>query len=353
MTRLSPWYSQFPELVSQNFTLDTVGGPVQYSTDDIQSWYRTSVQTAVMLAVTIGGGIIVAILVLLQAFKRVTPVNVLSLCALFSLIIHSGFSLNFYLSGWNTVASQFAGTYAQVTLNDLNVTVAASMAQAFLITFIELNLGLQLFIVLQTRPLWRYLITAAVFSIASLPVIVIVFTYSAVSAHQNIVPESFDELTAKYHKLFKAENPIFAASVCVYAIILTAKLGVSLKRRRDLGLKQFDAFQIIFIMTAQTLVIPAIFTILAFALPDGSFNAMVILTPFLVVISLPLSSMWASLRATSPNIVNRNMVPTSDDFSSMAESTAESINIPVLYKEEDLGLGEKSHSQRDSGDFVF
>jgi pheromone alpha factor receptor len=48
-------------------------------------------------------------------------------------------------------------------------------------------------------------------------------------------------------------------SICVFSSVFCTKLGLAIRSRRSLGLKQFGAMQIIFIMGCQTLTIPGKF----------------------------------------------------------------------------------------------
>jgi hypothetical protein len=66
-----------------------------------------------------------------------------------------------------------------------------------------------------------------------------------------------------------------------------------------MGLKQFDPIQIIFIMMAQTMIVPAGFTIADFSVNPSVPERFSALSILVVVIFLPLTTIWAKFKYTA------------------------------------------------------
>ena len=105
----------------------------------------------------------------------------------------------------------------------------------------------------------------------------------------------YDDVNSSAQIYFNISTILLATSINFTTVILIVKLVLAIRSRRFLGLKQFDNFHILLIMASQTLIIPSIMFILAYSLnADLHADELVIIGTLLVVISLPLSSMWAS-----------------------------------------------------------
>lgn len=330
MVGVPAFYHAFPELANQTIILNTTSGPTAYTLQDIDEWYYTAVYMVLFDGVVLGGSCLVFPLVALQVLRKPTAINMLNFCSVFFVILHAATFTNSYTSAWNSFTSLFTGSYINVSLFDFNSTAAGNIFEAFKMTFIELTLVAQVYAIVQTRQIWRYVICGTIFALVSLPVIVVQFVYIGSLMYGNLHPEQWNEIYDKYYGINVCNNPLFAASICFYALILTTKLGFALRRRRKLGLKQFDAFQILFIMTSQTLIVPAIFTILSFSLTAEKTEGLTLFTPFLVVVSLPLTSVWANFQITAPNISTHSLMPYNFEESSITTRTSSSdTNVPI------------------------
>ncbi|ANB12728.1 alpha-factor pheromone receptor STE2 [Sugiyamaella lignohabitans] len=309
MVGLSEDYlSQNRTLLNQTFMVDTIEGPTPVMLSDFDSYLSGEITYALIFGLRIGTAAIVSILLALISKKYKSPVFWLNQTSLILLIIHSGLFISYLLGPFGSVTTEFTGSYANVTYSALCTSVAASWLQLLLVVSIESSLLFQTRSVFPEYGKYRNIFTAIVFCIATLPTIVI-WTYNCVlSTITTIYPDKGYLLTGHNLKIYYALWPIFSASVVFYSAIFGVKLFLAIRRRRRLGLKQFDTTQIIFIMSIQTMIIPAIFTIIQFALSDvpPGYTAF---TPLLVVVFLPLSAMWASFNIATPNISSNSFVP--------------------------------------------
>ncbi len=60
----------------------------------------------------------------------------------------------------------------------------------------------------------------------------------------------------RFKWLASATNITTTISVCVFCAMFVAKLGVAMKERKKLGIKQFGPMRVLFIMGCQTMFIP-------------------------------------------------------------------------------------------------
>ncbi|QSL65913.1 hypothetical protein MERGE_003050 [Pneumocystis wakefieldiae] len=127
---------------------------------------------------------------------------------------------------------------------------------------------------------------------------------------------------------YTAARISFAFSIFIGCIVFIYKLLVTIYRRHKMGVKEFGPLQIIFIMSCQTLIIPVILILIDFGVKITGFSS---LTQALVVMSLPLSSLWASSKVEN---TKNNVRPTYyNDMKSIGdysiESTPSSLTKPL------------------------
>ncbi|KMU88355.1 pheromone receptor PREB [Coccidioides immitis H538.4] len=121
-------------------------------------------------------------------------------------------------------------------------------------------------------------------------------------------------LAPDFSRVSSLTNILTTVSICYFSTIFVAKLGFAIHARRTLGLTGFGAMQVMFIMSCQSMIVPArrlthdlaIFSILHHFI-DAAEMAPLVLT--LVTLSLPLSSMWAA-QAVKNSFEGDNRGPT-------------------------------------------
>lgn len=86
-------------------------------------------------------------------------------------------------------------------------------------------------------------------------------------------------------------------------ILLIGKLIFAIRTRRYLGLKQFDSFHILLIGFSQTLIIPSIILVVHyFYLSQNKDSLLQQISLLLIILMLPLSSLWAQTANNTHNI---------------------------------------------------
>ncbi|KAG4306027.1 hypothetical protein PORY_000015 [Pneumocystis oryctolagi] len=221
-----------------------------------------------------------------------------------------------YLSGtWTSYSVQFLGEFELLSQSDFYISVIASCMPIFIILFIELSLLTQIRVIYATHKKLQTFLTI-IFSIMT----IIVITFWVISAVQNSVA-ILSQTHFGNRGIWGAPWPYtaarisFAFSISTGCIIFVLKLFSAIYRRHKMGLKEFGPIQIIFIMSCQTLIIPTIFVIIDFWLEITGFSS---LTQAFVVMSLPLSSLWASSKVERNK--NSMMQSYSEDLSSRNHS---------------------------------
>ncbi|KAI9767820.1 MAG: hypothetical protein M1840_005501 [Geoglossum simile] len=194
----------------------------------------------------------------------------------------------FYFSGpWSEVYAFFAGDYSRVPTSSYANSIAAEVIALLLLVAVEASLVMQTHVVCATmRDAYRYIISLAS-AVIALTAIGLRFTLVVVDIKSTLTASS-----PPWFWLASGSNIMTTISICFFCAIFVIKLGFAVLQRRKLGLKQFGPMQVVFIMGCQTLIVPAIFSILTYFV---DFPGMASLTLTLVTMLVPLSSMWASM----------------------------------------------------------
>ncbi|KAJ8103133.1 fungal pheromone mating factor STE2 GPCR-domain-containing protein [Lipomyces tetrasporus] len=255
----------------------------------IDSWMRESGISCTVFGVHIGAAAITAIILALltKPNKRRTPVFILNEISLFLVILRAGLYINYVLGPFNTFGAYFSGDYSEVPYQALVRSSVTAFLQ-LLITFgVELSLLFQVRIVFDTHRRLQRIITAGCSVL-----VVIVMAFWLVAIVQNI-----GEImqAGEYQYLawaWTTAKALYAASISIFSGIFCFKLVLAIRQRRVLGLTEFGPLQVIVIMTTQTMIVPAVITIVELATNSGIVLSA--LPSLIVVLSLPLSALWAS-----------------------------------------------------------
>ncbi|OLL23185.1 Pheromone P-factor receptor [Neolecta irregularis DAH-3] len=282
-----------------------ISSPLGYSIvplSDIEIYEGTRVHSAALFSALIAaaGIMIIMLAVVTKPAKRKTPVFFMNLASLIALLLSSSLSLSYYLSSWVGIYVQFTGDFEPVSKMDQDVSIAGACSRVLLITCIEISLVLQCRIICSTSRKVKFLLTAFAVAIAS--AVVILWIYLTVLGIQSGNGPS--------DQAHLARQIVYSASIYFFSAIFVSKLVQTIMLRRRLGLEQFGPIQIITIMGCQTMFVPALVTLLDHWVQWGSIAP---LATSLVVLSLPLSSIWASSQseilangATARNLSGRS-----------------------------------------------
>lgn len=305
----------------QNFTLRASDGTsFQASTDDIYGLQTLAANTAIVFASQLGASLMLLVVLLLMtssgkrrslsfAFNAMALICNVIRCTLQCVLLTSPL-MNFMvleLYDWDAPGIDSA----------IATSIAGTVFTFLLFVFIELALITQVRVVcLAASSAQR---TAVTFATGLIALVALAFRINLTVTNIDgtiHVASSTQAMEDKQTWAQSAANITAIVSIFVFSFVFCFKLAMAIKSRRSMGLKQFGAMQIIFIMGCQTLVIPGtfssprasdarskltsrlvIFAVLAyFALPGAQIRSFV---KTLVAIFLPLSSMWASANTNS------------------------------------------------------
>jgi len=258
------------DIFNQTFELIGPDGTAQVeSTIDIELIRLTAVRTAIIFATQLGASAILLLILLLMtpgAKRRSLSwiFNVLALvcnvtrCTLQCLEMTGPF-LNYVL-----VVMQ---EYSMASLNrHIRLAIANNVITTMVFIFIELALVTQVQVICAAAMSSLYRIAILTFCgvVAALAIgfrlnLMIVNCQSTASLG-NPNAETW-ELFERLDWAQSTSNIMAIVSICVFSAVFCTKLGLAIRSRRSMGLKQFGAMQIVFIMGCQTLTIPGKFTL--------------------------------------------------------------------------------------------
>ncbi|KAF0267298.1 hypothetical protein FOG48_03648 [Hanseniaspora uvarum] len=267
----------------------------------LQQWVESKLKYAIIYGTRIGAAGVALLILLIVTKNKKSPIFVINIFSLLFIILHSGVYLKYLKSNYSSITYSFTYFEQMVKRADIYTSGAANMLEVFLVFFVELSLVFQVYTIFKSTSNKR--LGQAWITLSSGIGITTVGLYFAsaiktMKAVYNNTDYSGDAT------IYNAAIICLASSINFMTLLLIYKLAHAIKSRRFLGLKQFDSFHILLIMSSQSLIIPSILYILAYGLPahDGTQSLQAIAT-LIVVLSLPLSSMWAGA-SNSHSIIN-------------------------------------------------
>ncbi|KAL8763421.1 MAG: hypothetical protein Q9194_007352 [Teloschistes cf. exilis] len=275
---------------SQSFTLLTPNGPpINITIPELDEFILYSVQISINYAAQLGASLLflVVLLLLTKSEKKKSPVFIINSVALLLNLLRTLLQCLYFTGPFSETYAYFSLDYSRVSTSDYANQVAITVLTLLLLICAELSLLLQVHVVCITlRQIFQRLIFALSIIIAGLAVS-FRLTFCIENAKCILALKSLFPL----EWLASATNIVTSISICWFCAVFVIKLGFALNQRKKLGMGTFGPMRIIFIMGCQTLIIPAIFSILEYFVPLPSMDSNVL---SLVVIFLPLSSLWAS-----------------------------------------------------------
>ncbi|KAL2867315.1 alpha-factor pheromone receptor STE2 [Aspergillus lucknowensis] len=281
------------------------GSPFDVPIYAINNFAQYSIRICVNYGAQLGASVILLVILLLltKSEKRASYVFWLNCLALLLNLARLLCQIIFFTSPFTEAYTYFAADYSRIPASAYANSILSVIFTSLLLTFIEVSLVLQVQVVCANlrrkyrRPLLGMSVIVALIPIA--------FRYwYSVKNIQSILdvlsPEPLVWLESTC-------NIVITVSVCFFCAVFVTKLGFAIRLRRKLGLTDFGPMKVIFVMGCQTMVIPAIFSIVHYAtdIPELSSNVLT-----LVTLSLPLSSIWAGTTLEKPGAASssgRNM----------------------------------------------
>ena len=271
-----------------NLTFLSAYGPSNITFGELQYLVNIRIRQSIVFGVCCGASIITFIILWLVSKGRKTPIFILNQLSLFLLFLQSAFYFKYILSSQSSVTLALTQFPQIVNKYNLHISAAADVFKLLLVICIECSLVFQIKVMFSGDSFKK---TGYLLLIVS---IIIGLTTSGMllTAVIMIIKSLYTGSINKGNKYYNIANILFASSINFMTFILVIKLILAIRARKFLGLRQFDSFHILLIMTCQSLIVPSILTILAYAL-NSDTEVLVSVSTLLVVLSLPLSSIWA------------------------------------------------------------
>ena len=277
------------------------GNGTDISFNEIQSIVNGKINESIMFGVRCGAASLTFVIMWMISRNKKTPIFIINQCSLLLMIIHSGLYFKYLLSNFSSITYTLTGFPQTINRNNVYVYGAANIFQVLLVASIEASLIFQIKVVFKGDVHKR--LGNCLVAVSSLLGLITVTMYFVTAIKGMIAIYNNVNDTEQYY--FNVSTILLASSINFLTFILVIKLVLAIRTRRYLGLKQFDSFHILLIMCTQTLITPSILFILAYSLnADKHVDKLIIIGTLLAVISLPLSSMWATS-------INNSSTPTS------------------------------------------
>lgn len=258
---------------------------------EVQDLVHETLNQAIVFGARCGAAILTLIIMWMISKNRRTPVFIINQVSLTLVLIHSALYFVYLLSGFGSITYALTRFPQLIRPTDLRAFAASNIVQVLLVASIETSLIFQVKVVFTGEKLRRVGLLLTSISVglglATVAMFFVTAIRSIISLYRNLgrISETF----------YNVSLILLATSINFMTLILVIKLFLAVRSRRFLGLKQFDSFHILLIISCQTLLIPSIMFILAYSLHRSKNTDVLISVAILVVVlSLPLSSMWAS-----------------------------------------------------------
>ncbi|KAF8419022.1 fungal pheromone mating factor STE2 GPCR-domain-containing protein [Tirmania nivea] len=275
------------------------GSPITISLAEIDSWTQSSIRVISIFSTQVGACAVVLFLLfaLTKPEKRKTPIFIFNAFSLSLVIIRSVLQICYFTGGWYGFFTFWAYYFDDLKRKDYAISIAATVMALLLHICIMVSLVLQVRVVYASNPRLNKIMTmlAMVVSLAS------VGFFFAVTVQVSVTIMKTESYVSKW--VYPTSRGLLAGAISFFSCVFVVKLGMAIHQRKILGLEKWGPLQVIFVVGCQTLVVPAIFSILE-NVNSVSFDGMSSLTTFLVAISLPISSLWASASVTDKSTIS-------------------------------------------------
>ncbi|KAK2739973.1 hypothetical protein FQN57_006292 [Myotisia sp. PD_48] len=265
------------------------GGTFNVSLSDLNKFMVYNVRVSISGGAQLGASVLMVLLLALLTApeKRLSIVFVLNCATLVVNVVRTACSGIFFTTSWSDIYAYHSGDFSRVTPAAYANSIIGTVTIAVMLILIEFSLLVQTQVVCSTlRDLYRNILLAVSGIVA---LVAVGFRFGMMVENCKAIIGQYSIIHLKW--LQSASNIATTASICYFSAIFMAKLGYAIYSRKKLGIKRFGAMQIIFIMACQTMVFPAIFSVLEYFVPQFEINANVFT---LLALSLPLTTLWSA-----------------------------------------------------------
>lgn len=270
----------------------------------IDTWARGLIKRAITSLLLLGACAVVLFLLLLIRRKHLF-IHWVHVCCVVLLMIRASLELA-YITG--PLLSVGFGMFGYGVPNPVQYYAVLACATCFMLVtmmFVEVAIVHQAWAMLTIyRSQWWG--KAVIITVVLLALTVIGFEWAlviiSIRAQLNRFHLATDYVDQTYLgavvPLWVTNLPIvlFSVLINVVSLLLVIKLVMAIRTRRLLGLRQFDHLHVLLIMLTQTLVIPLVLLIINYRLYMMLDKILMLVLTLLVVLLLPLATMWAQMQ---------------------------------------------------------
>ncbi|KAL2855350.1 fungal pheromone mating factor STE2 GPCR-domain-containing protein [Aspergillus pseudoustus] len=285
---------------NQTITLVLANGdPLDVTLQEVDDFAQYPIRICINYGAQLGASIILLIILLLltKAEKRRSYVFCFNCFALLINFARLLCQIIFFTSPFTNPYAYFSGDYSRVPDSAYANSILSVILYSLLLTLIEASLVLQVQAVCANlRRTYRHILLGLSIATALVPI-----SFRYWYAVENIKSILGSETTQPVNWIESITQIAITVSICCFCAVFVTKLAFAIRLRRKLGITDFGPMKVIFVMGCQTMIIPAIFSIIHYStdVPELASNVLT-----LVTLSLPLSSIWASTTLNKANAVS-------------------------------------------------
>ncbi|KAK6202944.1 GPCR fungal pheromone mating factor [Scheffersomyces amazonensis] len=282
----------------------------------IDTYFHFILKQAIVHSVSIGACVILMLtLIIFPKKNKNNPMFYLNLCSLLWMIIRSVLNIVFIMGPLYSPSFSFTGLVNPET-STYSISTAANSSEVVLVFFILASINYQIFIIFKSPEVkkmgLRITLLATAMSLTTIGLYINSTVQNNTFYHNIFAGKEPSETFINGRITYDLPRIMFYTTINLTSVALIFKLISAVRTRRYLGLKQFDAFHILLIMSTQTFLIPTIIVFIHYGYGSSSSLLLLLINLLLVVVSLPLSSLWAA----SAN--NKSAIPSSLPSSSLS-----------------------------------
>ncbi|EPX73171.1 pheromone p-factor receptor [Schizosaccharomyces octosporus yFS286] len=297
-----PWWKNYytmngTQVQNQSIPILSTQGYIQVPLSTIDKAERNRILTGMTVSAQLALGVLIMVMSILLSSpeKRKTPVfivnsaSIISMCIRAILMIVNLCSESYSLAVMYGFVFELVGQYVHVF--DILVMIIGTI----IIITAEVSMLLQVRIICAHDRKTQRIVTCIS---SGLSLIVVAFWFTDMCQEIKyllwLTPYNNHQISGYYWVYFVGKI-LFAVSIMFHSAVFSYKLFHAIQIRKKIGQFPFGPMQCILIISCQCLFVPAIFTIIdSFIHTYDGFSSM---TQCLLIVSLPLSSLWASSTA--------------------------------------------------------
>lgn len=291
--------------ITLEYTLPLMSEPISLEFGQLDHYSNETLVRAVVHGISIGLCTILAtVLLIVPTARRKSPVFVLNMLLLVLLAVRLALNLGYLAGALNLLSFAFTGIVSGEQIRAFPLVVATGALQVLLIALVELSMVYQVYTVVLAQGTKRvgHIVSGVA---AVLAAVLVGFYIGAVACDTNTSRAVLGESRTQTQSpawLKNVPNILFCVLVNYFNLVLVVKLALAIRTRRYLGLKQFDAFHVLVVMCVQSMVVPSVLAIVNYSTNYFKNPAVSFAHVLLIVLSLPVSSIWAAAANDSQRI---------------------------------------------------